>query len=70
MEDRVKDVLFYAGQQWGKAPTPDEIIAALDVAGYAIVPKADLAPLWHLYEANRIVGNSDCRTLDAARKVA
>lgn len=36
--DRIKDVLFAAGPQWGDR-SPDDIIKALDAAGYVIVPK-------------------------------
>jgi hypothetical protein len=34
----IKDVLFFAGSNWNGS-TPDEIVEALDIAGYAIVPK-------------------------------
>jgi hypothetical protein len=36
--ERVDYALFMAGKQWG-AKTPAEIISALDMAGYVIVPK-------------------------------
>jgi hypothetical protein len=37
----VKDVLFVAGPQWGDR-SPDDIIKALDLAGYVIVPREQL----------------------------
>lgn len=37
--NRLKDALFSAGRQWGVAPTPDEILSAIDVAGFDIVSK-------------------------------
>ena len=36
--ERIKQVLFVAGPQWGDR-SPDDIIRALDAAGYVIVPK-------------------------------
>jgi hypothetical protein len=38
----IKDVLFFAGSNWNGS-TPDEIVEALDIAGYVIVPKEQVA---------------------------
>lgn len=37
--EHVKDILFMVGQQWHRSATPDEILSALDAAGYKIVHK-------------------------------
>lgn len=38
---KIKDALFYAGSQWGKAATPDEILSALDAAGFEVTLKSE-----------------------------
>jgi hypothetical protein len=47
--ERIGQVLFFAGTNWS-GQTPDEIINALDIAGYEIVPKGLLAKLLELAE--------------------
>ena len=37
--ERIRDTLYVAGSGWGTAPTPDEILSALDIAGFKIVRK-------------------------------
>lgn len=41
----IKDVLFFAGSNWNGS-TPDEIVEALDIAGYVIVPKEPTPRMW------------------------
>jgi hypothetical protein len=52
--EQIRNVLFAAGPQWGER-SPDDIIQALDVAGYAIVPKRELSQLRVLLGACRHV---------------
>lgn len=35
----LRHVLFCAGSQWDKAPTPEELVSALGAADYVIVPR-------------------------------
>lgn len=42
--ERITQVLLFAGTNWS-GQTPDEIIKALDMAGYVIVPKRALREL-------------------------
>jgi hypothetical protein len=38
-QEHIKDVLFLAGSRWDKPATPEEILKALDAAGFEIVRK-------------------------------
>jgi hypothetical protein len=38
--ENINYVLFMAGSQWGKPATPEEILSALDAAGFEIVRKS------------------------------
>ena len=38
-KEKLEAVLFYAGSEWGKPPTVEEFLSALDAAGFKIVEK-------------------------------
>jgi hypothetical protein len=35
----IRDIIWHAGSQWGVAPSPEQIVEALNVAGFIIVRK-------------------------------
>lgn len=47
--EQIRDVLFTAGSQWGHR-SPDEIVSALNTAGYEVLPQDVLAAANELIE--------------------
>ena len=47
-----------------------DIMRTLDAAGFAVVPKADLAALYHLRCIFALIGDMKTATLDAAKQAA
>lgn len=62
----LKRMIFSSGAQWGHR-TPDDILDAIEAAGFVVVPRNDLRALYLLHEATRLIGNIQRTTFEIGR---